>query len=73
MDYKQFLFFLSPSSETRAPKNDHACRCSRARTPFTKSGEKERLLAVYEQDGQKEWVCNLLPLNQEGHSRKIAG
>ena len=44
MDHKQFLFFLSPSSETRAPKNDHACRCSRAHTPFTKSEEKERLL-----------------------------
>ena len=35
--------------------------------------KKRDCSAVYDQDGQKERVCNLLPLNQEGHSRKIAG
>ena len=51
----------------------HACRRSRARTPFTKSEGKERLLTVYDRDGQKEglFVIYYHLINQEGHSREV--
>ena len=59
------LFFLSPSSETRETRKWHARdgRGARAWTAFTKSEEKQRLLAVYEQIFEGLNVVNSQPLN----------
>ena len=66
VDYEQSLFYLSPSSETRKTRKwPRACRFSRlftaspldarARTPLTKSEEKERLLVGYRQ----RWITEV--------------
>ena len=78
VDYEQSLFYLSPPSETRKTRKwPRACRFSRlftaspldacARTPLTKSEEKERLLAGYRQRWITEVSTSLSLKRQSSH------